>query len=296
MDAFKPVLDLVHAISTLDFQAFTAALLRVLDALFRMFLSVDWRMQVVIVISVLVTVRMTMSIARTTLRTAWWGVKACALLIALVKQPPKITQHDRAILDLKVQRDKIKKYQKKLAQVAESETRIAKSHLAKGDKRRALLALKKKKYQESLIEKADMQLLNLEQMTDTIEFALIERDILEGLKQGNTVLKEIHKEMNVEAVQQLMDDTADAIAYQNEIDEILGGKLSDADMEDIEEELEALVAAEFAAMPKIPENQLPSAQIDLELPDVPAQEPSEPIQERRQKQKVKAQEEPMLAS
>ncbi|KAI8832584.1 Snf7-domain-containing protein [Chytriomyces cf. hyalinus JEL632] len=212
------------------------------------------------------------------------------------KQPPKITQHDRAILDLKVQRDKIKKYQKKLAQVAESETRIAKSHLAKGDKRRALLALKKKKYQESLIEKADMQLLNLEQMTDTIEFALIERDILEGLKQGNTVLKEIHKEMNVEAVQQLMDDTADAIAYQNEIDEILGGKLSDSDMEDIEEELEALVAAEFAALPKIPENQLPSAQIDLELPDVPAQEPSEPIQERRQKQKARAEEEPMLAS
>jgi hypothetical protein len=38
---------------------------------------------------------------------------------------------------------------------------------------------------------------------------------LEGLKHGNDVLSEIHKETSVEAVEKLMDDTADAIAYQN---------------------------------------------------------------------------------
>lgn len=41
--------------------------------------------------------------------------------------------------------------------------------------------------------------------------------MLEGLKQGNSVLNEIHKETSVEAVERLMDDTADAIAYQNVI-------------------------------------------------------------------------------
>lgn len=39
--------------------------------------------------------------------------------------------------------------------------------------------------------------------------------MLEGLKTGNSVLKEIHKETSIEAVERLMDDTADAIAYQN---------------------------------------------------------------------------------
>ena len=39
--------------------------------------------------------------------------------------------------------------------------------------------------------------------------------MLDGLKNGNSVLKEIHKEMSLEAVEKLMDDTADAIAYQN---------------------------------------------------------------------------------
>lgn len=38
---------------------------------------------------------------------------------------------------------------------------------------------------------------------------------MEGLKQGNDVLKEIHKETSIEAVEKLMDDTAEAIAYQN---------------------------------------------------------------------------------
>lgn len=38
---------------------------------------------------------------------------------------------------------------------------------------------------------------------------------MDGIQQGNEVLKEIHKEMSVESVQKLMDDTADAIEYQN---------------------------------------------------------------------------------
>ena len=38
--------------------------------------------------------------------------------------------------------------------------------------------------------------------------------MLFGLKQGNAVLKELHKEMNVESVEKLMSETADAVAYQ----------------------------------------------------------------------------------
>lgn len=35
-----------------------------------------------------------------------------------------------------------------------------------------------------------------------------------GLQQGNTVLKEIHKEMNPESVERLLEETAEAQAYQ----------------------------------------------------------------------------------
>ena len=48
----------------------------------------------------------------------------------------------------------------------------------------------------------------------SIEFSLIEVSVLHGLKQGNDVLKAIHKEMNVESVERLLEETAEARAYQ----------------------------------------------------------------------------------
>lgn len=47
-----------------------------------------------------------------------------------------------------------------------------------------------------------------------IEFSLVEKDIVFGLKQGNEALAEIHKEMNIESVEKLMEETAEGIAYQ----------------------------------------------------------------------------------
>ncbi|KAI9261054.1 Snf7-domain-containing protein [Sporodiniella umbellata] len=158
----------------------------------------------------------------------------------------KITQHDKAVLDLKVQRDKLKKYQKKIHTVIEKEIALAKVALSQGNKSKALLALKKKKYQEQLLEKTEQQLMNLEELTQSIEYAVVEKQVLEGLKNGNSVLNEIHKETSLEAVERLMDDTADAIAYQKEIDEMLHGLMSAEDEEEILKELDELTEKEVS--------------------------------------------------
>ena len=42
----------------------------------------------------------------------------------------------------------------------------------------------------------------------------MEVSVLHGLKQGNAVLKEIHKELNVESVEKLLEETAEAREYQ----------------------------------------------------------------------------------
>jgi charged multivesicular body protein 6 len=85
--------------------------------------------------------------------------------------------------------------------------------LAAGHKDRALVALRRRKYQEGLLVKTDGQLVALEQLVrtppiclptptsprlltcgsaqvSTIEFSLVEVSMLHGLKQGNDVLKE----------------------------------------------------------------------------------------------------------
>lgn len=93
---------------------------------------------------------------------------------------------------------------------------MARQCLAKGDKKRALLALRRKKYQESLLGQTDAQLEQLEQLMRSVEFAQIQKDVLFGLQQGNRVLKTIHAEMGgLEHVEKLMGETQEAIAYQN---------------------------------------------------------------------------------
>jgi charged multivesicular body protein 6 len=116
---------------------------------------------------------------------------------------------------MKNQRDKLHQYQRRITVLTSLETEIAKEMLAKGDKPRALLALRRKKYQESLLSKTDAQLEQLEQLTSSVEFALVQKDVVFGLQQGTIVLQEIHKEMGgIEHVEKLMGETADAVAYQ----------------------------------------------------------------------------------
>ncbi|KAF9324495.1 Vacuolar protein sorting-associated protein 20 [Linnemannia elongata] len=92
----------------------------------------------------------------------------------------------------------------------------------------------------------------------SIEQAMVEKQVFAGLAAGNQVLKELHKEMSLADVEKLMDETADSIAYQNEIDELLSTRLSVADEEDIERELDLMVEEETKALlPNTPENALP---------------------------------------
>lgn len=121
----------------------------------------------------------------------------------------------RAILDLKNQRDRLHQYQRRITVLTDRETEIAKECLARDDRRRALLALRRKKYQESLLEKTDGQLAQLEQLTGQVEFALVQKDVLFGLQQGTKVLQTINQEMGgIEGVERLMGETEDARAYQ----------------------------------------------------------------------------------
>ncbi|KAF9015486.1 Snf7 family [Cyathus striatus] len=153
---------------------------------------------------------------------------------------PKITAQDKAILDLKLQRDKLKQYQKNIQAILDREHVIAKSHLEAGRKDRAMIALRRRKYQQSLLEKTYGQLENLEQLVSTIEFSLVEVSVLHGLKQGNEVLKEIHKELNAESVEKLLEETAEAREYQREIGEMLSNTLTLDEEDAVQEELRAL--------------------------------------------------------
>ncbi|KAF2234601.1 hypothetical protein EV356DRAFT_484921 [Viridothelium virens] len=128
---------------------------------------------------------------------------------------PKISAQDRAILDMKTQRDKLHQYQKRIRILTDRETEIARECLRRDNIKHAKLALRRKKYQETLLANTDKSLAQLEILTQDIEFALVQKDVVFGLQQGTNVLKEIHREMGgIDKVEQLMGESEEARAYQ----------------------------------------------------------------------------------
>uniref|UniRef100_UPI003AB0CBB0 charged multivesicular body protein 6-like isoform X2 n=1 Tax=Centroberyx gerrardi TaxID=166262 RepID=UPI003AB0CBB0 len=172
-------------------------------------------------------------------------------------RPSRVTEQDKAILQLKQQRDKLKQYQKRITLQLEKERLLAKQLLKDGRKEKALLLLKKKRYQDQLLDKTENQISNLERMVQDIEFIQIEMKLIEGLKIGNDCLKSMHEVMSIEDVERIMDETQEAIEYQRQIDEMLAGSLTEEDEDAVLAELEAIT------------------QVDVALPDVP----TEPIPE-----------------
>jgi len=201
------------------------------------------------------------------------------------KNTSRITEQDKAILSLKKTRDQLLQYQKKIEENLEKDRELAKRLLKEGKKDRAKLLLRKKKYHESLLVKTDGQLSNLETLVHDLEFSQVEQQVLDGLKEGNAALKKANEMFSIDEIEQIMDDTAEAIEKQREIESILSGQLTDEDEEDVLKELEGLAEDAIVVSDEIPE--LPNVPTDnLESTELP--EPTKKVQSSKTKVALEA--------
>lgn len=191
---------------------------------------------------------------------------------------PKITAQDKAIFQLKRQRDNLKQYQRKLNVVIDRQTALAKQALKDGKPEKARLYLRLKKQQQSVINTTYDQLGNLENLIGTIEFKLIEKDVIYGLSQGNEVLKKLNSEMSVEKIDKVLDDFEDERVKVDEVSDMLGSGLSNLQETEVDEELERLEEEVFGTKKAVEElnSKLP------ELPDVPTSDLKNAIQEQEE--------------
>lgn len=150
------------------------------------------------------------------------------------------------------------------------------------------MLLRKKKYQEKLLENTDQQLENIAKLTSDLEFSAVQQKVIDGLKAGNAALKKVHEILTVEEIERVLDETSEGIEKQNEIDAILSSNAESALTEDDEEavlaELDQLIAAET----KTVEDETEEKTEDVALPDVPTDKmptADEPVKEKRRKVK-----------
>uniref|UniRef100_A0A6T8KSP0 Charged multivesicular body protein 6 n=1 Tax=Hemiselmis andersenii TaxID=464988 RepID=A0A6T8KSP0_HEMAN len=197
----------------------------------------------------------------------------------------RITSTDRAVLDLKLQRDKLVVYKRKIHTIMEREHEIARQLIKEGKKAKALLALKKKKAQAKMLVSTDQKLDKVQEWIDSVEDAQRDQQLFNAMKVGKEALEEIHTEMGgVDAVEKLLLETEEANETQRLIEERLMGKLDDVDEAAMQRELDEMEEAAGVAAPKVPvadlAGKLPYTPTELpgggavELPDVPTEAPA----------------------
>ncbi|CAL1528822.1 unnamed protein product [Lymnaea stagnalis] len=192
----------------------------------------------------------------------------------------RVTEQDKAILQLKQQRDKLKQYQKRITVQLERDKEVARALLKDGKKDKAKLMLRKKKFQESLMAKTDIQLDNIEKLVHDLEYAQVEHEVIKGLQIGNASLKKMHEILSLEDIEQIMEETSEGIEKQREIDELLSGGLSAQDESDVLAELDEIMKQAEGAFDE-----------DVELPEVPTEqigEPTRPVVSKKNKTAVPA--------
>mmetsp|Transcript_2570 Transcript_2570/g.3594 ORF Transcript_2570/g.3594 Transcript_2570/m.3594 type:complete len:208 (+) Transcript_2570:173-796(+) len=180
-----------------------------------------------------------------------------------VVKPPSnnsITAIDRAMLDLKNSRDRLKKYRTKLQ--ADDQKLLLKAKELKRSKKEqsALNLLKLRKYKMREVDKVEQQLLNVYEMIQTIDTKQQEAFVLDAINQGTEALKVLHSERSIDDVIKIMEDAQEEAEIENEINNIIGGGITDDfDIEELEAELVAMETSieKDAVLPDVPTNALP---------------------------------------
>lgn len=189
-------------------------------------------------------------------------------ILAQHKEEPasRVNKDDKAIAEVKLTRDKVKNYLKKLDHSITLCKEAVKECIRNKQKDKAMLALRKQKYLEKNLETGRGELLNLENLVLNIENAQIQKNVYEAMKQGNDFLKNMNQQLTLDDVEKLMEETAEAIEYQQQVGEALaqqGIKEDDTDLLEQLEQLDSVEALEVD-LPSVPEKKIEEKKVHKE--------------------------------
>jgi charged multivesicular body protein 6 len=171
----------------------------------------------------------------------------------------KVNEDDRAEAEIKVTRDELKAYLRRIQKNIGACKSAIKASLGQKQREKAMLALRKQKYLEKNAASAEAELNNIEQVISEIDQAKVHRTVFIALKQGNDLLANFNQQLKLEDVQKLMEDTAEAVQYQQEISAALAHQGIAEDDDDLLKQLDELDAVEALAveLPSAPQRPLP---------------------------------------
>ena len=117
--------------------------------------------------------------------------------------------------------------------------------MARGDKKGALFAMKRKKMYEAEAEKICNVKMTLETQAISLESAHQNAETFAAMKTGTQTMKQIRKDVGIERVDDIMDDMKEEMELANEVNSAIAQSVDPfmADDDDLLAELEELESA-----------------------------------------------------
>lgn len=139
------------------------------------------------------------------------------------QKPPKPSEHDMTLINLKSLRDDLFNQKKKMNQSIEKSIIEIKLHMSKKNKEQATFAIKRKKLYEEYLNVADSKYLFIQKAIMEVEKSIIDKNLNDVMKETNALLKDIQKSIDLEVLEEMKDnfDTVDQqkTAFNNLFDQ-----------------------------------------------------------------------------
>ncbi|KAJ2016804.1 ESCRT-III subunit protein snf7 [Coemansia sp. RSA 455] len=182
------------------------------------------------------------------------------------KKKEKTTPKD-AIINLRETLTMLEKRELHIQGKIDNELKIARTN-ATSNRRVALLALKRKKLYDNQLEKMSGTRMTIEAQAMSIEAANVNLETMKAMERGAEAMKHIHKDLNIDKVDQTMEDIREQMDLANEVsDAISQPQLFGAEMD--EDELEAEL--EELEQEELDKQLLNSGRVPVSLPKLPPQ-------------------------
>ncbi|CAF1076192.1 unnamed protein product [Rotaria sordida] len=164
------------------------------------------------------------------------------------KDDTKNVSSSDAIKRLSDVEEMLNKKQQHLESQIEGEKATAIRYSKQGNKRGALMALKRKKKCEKTLLQLDGTLTTLETQREYLQNASTNMDVLRVMRQAASALKKTNQNLDVDQVHDLMDDLSEQHTVAEEIANAISSPVGSSDLyndADLERELELLAQEEI---------------------------------------------------
>jgi hypothetical protein len=150
-------------------------------------------------------------------------------------------EKDRAMLQLKNTRDKLKRYRKTMEGESKRLDDQARALLKREQKDRALLILKLKKFKEKQASNCEAHLFNILTMIDNLDWASVNQEVFSAIKIGKEQLEKMNEQISIEDVESLLAENTEATEVQEQISSLLSGQSSLEDDDTLMADLAAMM-------------------------------------------------------